>query len=202
MKKHIIIFILSFIFLQSGIAQRLHNLYGFSWEVAFPTGNFVSKTSFLGAKLEYRHFVKDNISVGGTLGWNNYDEYVGRKTYENADQTLAITTDQQRFVFNLPMTVDGFYYLKEGKHFKPYAGIGLGAQYSSQAVYYNIFVTEDKNWGFIARPQIGTIIKYSEYSATRFMIAAGYNYATNKNTTFRMDNFQNFWVSLGISFIN
>jgi len=56
------------------------------------------------------------------------------------------------------MTIDGFYYLEGGATFQPYVGIGLGAQYSSQSIYYNIFVTEDKNWGFIARPQIGTLI--------------------------------------------
>jgi outer membrane protein W len=202
MKKLIIILIITIAFTQSGNAQLLHNLYGVSWEISFPSGDFVKKTSFSGGKFEYRHFLKESLSVGATIGWNNYEEYQTRQTYENADQTTAVTTDNQRYVFNLPMTIDGFYYMKESGHFKPYIGLGLGAQYSSQEVYYNIFVTEDNNWGFIARPQIGTLIKFSENSPTRLMVGAGYNYSTNKNETFHIDNLQNFWVSIGISFVN
>jgi outer membrane protein W len=184
-------------------AQLLHNLYGISWEVSFPTGKaFVSSTSFLGGKFEYRRFIKRNISLGTTLGWNNYEQYVSRETYENADQTQAITTDNQRFIFNLPVTVDGMYYFEQGKHFRPYVGLGLGAQYSSQEAYFNIFVKEDKNWGFVARPQIGAYVPFSEFSHNGLILGAGYNFATNKNETFRIDNMQSFWVSIGIAFTN
>jgi outer membrane protein W len=202
MKKIIIILVVIFSFITTTEAQRLHNLYGLSWEVAFPTGDFLKEVSLFGGKFEYRHFLKPNMSIGGTIGWNNYEAYVARQTYENQDQTTAITTDNQRFIFNLPMTIDGFYYFGEGNMFQPYIGLGLGAQYSSQEVYYNIYVTEDKNWGFIARPQIGTLIKFNATSPTRMMLGAGYNYSTNKNESFRIDNLQNFWVSIGISFTN
>ena len=184
-------------------AQLLHNLYGVSWEVSFPVGKaFVSNTSFLGGKFEYRHFIKRNISLGATLSWNNYEEYVSRETYENAEQTQAITSDNQRYVFNLPMTVDGFYYFEHGKKIRPYFGLGLGAQYSSQAAYFNIFVIEDKNWGFVMRPQLGAYIPFSEFSHNGFVLAAGYNFATNKNESFRFSNMQSFWVSIGVGFTN
>jgi len=202
MKKIIIILIASFSLAVTAKAQSLHNLYGVSWEVGFPVGDFIKKVSYSGGKLEYRHFLKPNISVGGTLSWNNYEEYFTQQTYENADQAQAITTDNDRFVFTLPMTIDGFYYLEGGATFQPYVGIGLGAQYSSQSIYYNIFVTEDKNWGFIARPQIGTLIKFSSTSPTRVMLAGGYNWSTNKNEQLKIDNLQNFWLSIGISFTN
>jgi outer membrane protein W len=183
-------------------AQRLHNLYGISWEVGFPTGDFVTKPSLLGGKVEYRRFVKENFSVGATLGWNNFEEYVPRQTYENEDQTSAITTDNQRFVFSLPMTVDVFYYFGTHGKFVPYAGIGLGGQYAAYKTYYNIYVTDDKGWGFVARPQIGTLINMGVTNPTKFILAAGYNYSTNKSTVFRTGNFQNFWLSLGVCFTN
>lgn len=203
MKNIIIFFIVSIVIAIPARAQKMHNLYGISWELAFPTGNFVKETSFSGGKFEYRHFVKPNFSLGGTISWNNYEEYVEKQTYENANQSAAVTTDNQRFIFNLPVTVDGFYYLG-GSHqmFQPYVGIGIGAQYSAQEVYYNIYVTDDNNWGFVARPQIGALVKFSEMNNTRFLIGAGYNYSTNKNESFRIDNFQNFWVSIGVSFVN
>jgi hypothetical protein len=183
-------------------AQRLHNLYGLSWEVGLPTGDFVSKPSWLGGKMEYRRFLNERFSVGATLGWNNFEEYVPRQTYENEDQTSAITTDNQRFVFSLPITGDVFYYFGTYGKFVPYAGIGLGGQYTAHKAYYNIYVTDDKGWGFVARPQIGTLINLGVTNPTKFMVAAGYNYSTNKSTVFRTDNFQNFWISLGICFTN
>ena len=202
MKKLMIILA---IFLTGGslMAQNKgDNFFGVSWEVAFPSGDFISKPSLLGGKGEFRHFITDNIAAGVTLAWNNYDEYVSRKTYENADETQAITTDMQRYVFNLPITADVFYHFKTGGRFEPYVGLGLGAQYSSQEVYYNIYVTDDKNWGFVARPQIGTLISLQPTSPTRLILAAGYNYATNKNESFRIDNQQNFWISIGIGWKN
>jgi outer membrane protein len=183
-------------------AQRLHNLYGFSWEVSFPSNDLVDKVSYNGGRLEYRHFMNENLSIGGALSWNNFSQYYPRSTYENADQTQAITTDTYRAIFNLPITVNGHYYFGEGAYFKPYVGLGLGTMYSDQEVYYNIFVTEDENWGFIARPEIGTLINFSTTSNVRMMLGAGYNYATNKNTSFNINNLSNFWVSVGIAFIN
>ena len=202
MKKSIIV--LAIILFSGGslMAQGVKNLFGVSWEVAFPVGDFIGKTSFSGAKLEYRHFVKPSFSIGTTLSWNNYEEYVSKKTYENADQTQAVTTDNDRIVFNLPITADFFYYFQSSGKIKPYAGVGLGAQYSAQEVYYNIYVSEEKNWGFVARPQIGALIHLQPTNPTFFMVGAGYNYATNKNESFKVDNLANFWVSIGVCFGN
>jgi hypothetical protein len=203
MKKSFILLGIVFMSALSSQGQLLHNLYGISWEMSIPVGeSFVSKTSFLGGKFEYRHFIKRNISVGATIGWNNYEEYVPRQTYENEDQTQAITTDNQRFIFNLPLTADGFYYFEKGKTIRPYVGLGLGAQYSSQAAYFNIYLKEDKNWGFVARPQVGAYIPFSEYNHNGILVGAGYNFATNKNETFRINNMNSFWVSIGIAFTN
>jgi hypothetical protein len=100
MKKLFILIGIFFISATATQAQLLHNLYGFSWEVSFPVGKtFISNPSFLGGKFEYRHFIKRNISLGATIGWNNYQQYVSRETYENAAQTQAITTDNQRYIF-------------------------------------------------------------------------------------------------------
>lgn len=201
MKKIFLLFGIVLASASSGQAQVLDNVFGISWEMSFPVGKtFVSSTSFLGGKVEYRHFFKDNFSLGGTLSWNNYSQYVSRETYENADQTQAVTTDNERYIFNLPATIDGFYYLKKIKNVKPFVGLGLGAQYSSQAAYFNIFVVEDKNWGFVARPQIGAYIPFSAFSRNALILSAGYNYATNKNESFRINNMQSFWLSVGIGF--
>lgn len=182
--------------------HRITNLYAFSWEVSFPSNDLVDKVSYNGARIEYRRFIKENFSVGGALSWNNFNQYYPRSTYENADQTQAITTDTYRAVFNLPITLTGHYYIAGGPYFKPYVGLGLGTMYSDQEVYYNIFITEEENWGFIARPEIGALINFNSISDVRMMLSAGYNYATNKNEAFKINSLSNFWVGLGIVWTN
>jgi outer membrane protein W len=201
--KKIVIILAIFLTGSTVMAQKnTANLFGVSWEVAFPGGDFVSEPSYLGGKLEYRHFFSDKFAAGVSLAWNNFDEYVNKTTYENEDQTQAVTTDMERFVFNMPMTIDFFYHFKAGTKFSPYLGLGVGAQYSSQEAYYNIYFSEENNWGFVARPQIGTLFSLQPASPTRFILAAGYNYSTNKNESFNIDNQQHFWISIGIGWKN
>jgi hypothetical protein len=46
------------------------------------------------------------------------------------------------------------------------------------------------------------LIPFSEYGHGGLLLGAGYNFATNKNETFRIDNMQSFWVSIGVAFTN
>jgi len=162
-------------------AQWAHNLFGISWEIGIPVSNndFLKKTSMEGGKIEYRHKIKENLTVGGFLNWRSYYEYFPTATYENPEKTQAVTTDMYRYIYNLPMGANVHYYFKAGDMFKPFAGLGIGAQYSEQSMYYNIFLAEDKNWGFLLRPELGTIIKFQEQWGA--LIGATYSWSTNKN---------------------
>lgn len=157
------------------------NLFGVAWEIGLPlsNGNFIDKTSAEGGKIEYRGFIKENLSIGAFLNWRSYYQYFPTKTYENSDKTQAVTTDMYRYIYNLPMGATVHYYFKGGKMIRPFAGLGLGAQYSEQTAYYNIYYSQEKNWGFLVRPEVGALIHME--GQWGFIVGASYAYATNQN---------------------
>ena len=202
MKSRIIcLIILCFLSIQIVNAQLYSkNMFIAAWEIGFPVSNndFLSKTSLAGGKIEYRHLIKDNISIGGFLNWRSYYEYFPTATYENPEKTQAVTTDMYRYIYNLPMGASVHYYFKAGKIAQPFVGLGLGAQYSEQTLYYNIFFSEEKNWGFLARPEVGAIFNVQDQWG--ILVGASYAYATNSADRFGINSLGDVNIQIGVVF--
>ena len=200
MKKLIIILYISVISVSSINAQtdwRIRDMGLLNWQIATPLSeNYLKETSLRGGSLEYRRFIKPNMSVGIGFSWNSFEQYHPPRVYEKPDGSQALYTDFVHQVYTLPIYLNAHYYLKGGDKLKPYGGIGLGAQYSEQDAYYNIFVTEEKNWGFVARPEIGLLYRISNYFGLHANV--GFNYATNKSEEFRIDDLKHVYYSIGI----
>jgi hypothetical protein len=92
------------------------------------------------------------------------------------------------------------YYFSESKMLKPYVGVALGAQYMEQSLYYNVYISEDKNWGFVARPELGAIIKPKNSHNWGILVAGNYSFATNSVDIIGNDSFNNFGLTLGVAF--
>jgi len=176
------------------------NLFAAAWEIGFPVSNnnFLSKTSYTGGKIEYRGFIKENLSIGAFLNWRSYYEYFPTKTYENPDKTQAVTTDMYRYIYNLPMGASAHYYFKGTHMLRPFVGIGLGAQYSEQTAYYNIYYSQDKNWGFLARPEVGALIHIQDQWG--FIVGASYAWSSNKNDRLGINSLSDVNIQLGFIF--
>jgi hypothetical protein len=143
------------------------NMFDFNWGPGSTINNsFVSGFATRGGDLGYSYFVKKNLSVGVDLGWNNYWKYAPTSTYDF--KTWAATTDLYKYVFTLPMRVNVTKYFPMGKIFTPYVRTGLGAQYSEQNLYYNVFETTHSNWGFVTNSEVGVKISPTAYSAFAF----------------------------------
>lgn len=204
--KNKIIWITLLIFFSSNkiIAQSYNkNLLAICWEIGFPGNNknFLSKTSLSGIKLDYRHFIKENLSVGIFADWNSYYQYFPSATYTNPDQTQAVTTDMYRYVYTFPFGANAHYYFNTGKIIKPFAGIAMGAQYAEQKLYYNVFVSQAKNWGFLVKPELGLICKPIPESGFGLLAGVSYSYATNVNKDFGFNSLQSFNIQIGIIFV-
>ena len=193
------------IFISSNIHAQTpdKNLAGISWEIGFPGNNknFLSKTSLSGGRIEYRHFINEDFSVGGFLDWNSYYQYFPSATYTNNEQTQAVTTDMYRYIYTLPFGVNVHHYFKTGKAIRPFIGLALGAQYAEQKLYYNIFYREAKNWGVLVRPELGVIIKPNPLSAFGLLLGGSYSYATNENADYGFNSLQSFNIQVGVVFI-
>lgn len=169
------------LFHQSVEAQRYNGLMGLCWNVSEPLGessNFVGETSLRGAQFEFRNFLTSNFSLGGSIGWQGYQEYEPRETYPIDNG--AITTDLTKFVYTLPVLFNAHRYFQVSDNVLPYIGAGIGAKYSRHAIYYSIYTTEENKWGFAVRPEIGVIFPIG---GVGIQLAADYLWATNDSAT-------------------
>jgi len=181
----------------SAVAQT--NLWGFDYSINVPqNSDYLDKTSWVGFKIEYRHFFKKNFSAGISVDWATYEQHIPRQTFVSADGNKAVTSDFVAQAYQLPLTATAHYYFKETKILKPYAGIALGAQYLEQSLYYNVYVSEDNNWGFVARPEIGVLIKPNGFENWGIHLGANYSFATNKNEALNTDSFKSFGFTIGV----
>lgn len=200
MKKLIILLYISAISVSSLNAQsdwHLKDMGILNWQIATPLNtDYLKETSLAGGSVEYRRFLKPNMSVGIGFSWNSFEQHIPARVYEKPDGSQALYTDFIHQVYTLPMYLNAHYYFGGGEKMKPYAGIGLGAQYSEQDAYYNIFVTEEKNWGFVARPEVGLLYRFTNYFGLHGNV--GFNYATNKSDEFKIDNLKHVYYSIGI----
>ena len=168
-----------------------------NWQIATPLStNYLKETSLAGGNFEYRRLIKPNMSVGIGFSWNSFEQYIPPKVYDRPDGSRQIYTDFVHQVYTLPMYLNAHYYFGGGDKLKPYAGIGLGAQYSEQSAYYNIFVTEEDNWGFVARPEAGLLFRLSNYFGLHANV--GFSYATNKNESLKIDELKHVYYNIGI----
>ena len=199
MKK--IIFTATLLTFITAIGYSQKNAFAMSWEVNFPNnGNYLTKTSWAGGKLEYRYFLKDELSVGIAMNWNSYSQYFARQTYTKADGNSAITSDFVAHVYNIPLTAITHYYFERKGKMLPYAGIGIGAQYMDQRLFYNVYETSEYNWGFVARPEVGVIIA-PPGSDVGLLLGLSYSIATNENGITKKNSFKNFGINIGVSFM-
>jgi hypothetical protein len=172
------------------------NQFIVTWDIAFPSGDYLNETSLNGARLEYRKRLNRNFAWGLSAGWNSYRQNVGQQLYEAEDGSRAVFTDMVRKVNELPIAVSGYYFLDQTADFRPYAGLGLGTMYSQQKAFFNIYVIEENNWGFLVRPELGMQYDFN-YNVGMHLYAA-YSYASNKNEAFRIDNLQHISIGIGL----
>jgi hypothetical protein len=198
--KKIIVFSFLFIALHAG-AQKLpvNGITSFSWEMGFPSDEkYLDQESLSGWRVEWRKMIK-SFSVGLAVSWNAFDQHFPTRTYNSADGVKAVTTDMIRQVYTVPMTVLGHYYFStKGKVFQPYIGIGLGTQYTEFNTYFNIYQIQEKNWAFVARPELGALLSFGD-SDLKGLIGVGYNYATNKYEEFDIDAVKHISVNVGLA---
>jgi opacity protein-like surface antigen len=176
-----------------------HELMAFAWDVNIPVNNgYISKTSYDGWQLEYRKMIKSDLSVGLELNWAGYYQYIPRQTHQLTHG--AITSDFYKYLYTVPMALTAHHYFWVNDHMVPYAGLGLGATYSEEKLYYNTYVTDDYSWGFLVRPEVGLIYKFSALSGTSALLGVRYNYSTNKQSQFNINGISSLGFQLGIMY--
>lgn len=156
-------------------------------------GDFVSKTSFRGANLDYRKMVQPSVGVGFNLGWNVFYEEKSYDTYEYKNQSLS--GKQFRYSNHIPMMVNADYYLNPGEKMSPFLGLGTGVMYSRRNTDMNLYTLEEEAWNFSLQPEIGLQFNNSISSATTIMLKYNYGFKAGD-----LDKPQSY-LSLNVGFV-
>ena len=201
MKKILVIFIIilstSSLFAQFGDLFSLNSggMFSLQWNMAKPMGSmtdFVNNTSFTGINVDYRHCYKNNIIIGGRIGWNNF--------YENG-KLLNLTDGQLTSYKNTINTVPILFvidYMVRSEKFIPYAGIGIGTYFINSYIKSNNVSSEStSSFHFGVSPEVGITIPFI-ISNFGLSLSTRYNYALGNSNT---DSYSWFDFSIGVSFM-
>jgi outer membrane protein W len=169
------------------------------YEVSAPTNqNYLTETSWSGIRFDYRRILSPNVSIGIGVSFNTFNQYFPTTTYQRQDGSGAVTGDMIRQIYTAPITLSAHYYLTSKSLIKPYVGLGLGTEYAEQNAYFNIYKIGYNNWGFCLRPEAGIIARFNREFAG--FVSVAYNYSTNSNPAFHIDNLTQIPFTIGVAF--
>lgn len=177
-----------------------HIFFNVDWQVNGTINNdFAGNASGWGANFEAGYYLTEHWALGAFIGFHTNNEYFPRETF--MWNNVALTTDQQHSLYQLPFGVSTRYRFINGL-FAPYIGLKMGAQYSESESYINDVCYYNHPWGFYVSPEVGMEIHPFCQSRFGFHIAAYYNHATNDNSLmyYQVDGLNNYGFRLGIAF--
>ena len=172
--KRILIIALFGLFSSSMFAQN-ESLWSFTYNMSFPMGDtkdYISKASFRGIALDGRWFVDNNVTVGGSLGWNVFYEKTNKATL--IVDNLTLTGTQFKYINAVPMYFNAAYYLNEGSYVRPYFAANIGTIFTAQRTDMGLYSLYDKEWKFAVAPEVGVTIQ--TYNSLNVMFNVRYNY--------------------------
>lgn len=194
MKKILLVAIVVFVPFLSNAQQSLFNI---NYSIGLPMGSssdYIGETSFRGMSFEGRAFMTDNLSVGGYIGWNVFNETLRDKDY--AGDGVDVHGTQYRYLNTLPMQVTAHYYLKNFEGVNPYIGIGVGATRTLQTTEIGLVSFANDNWHLGLSPEIGVYIPVNFNVGIN--VSARYDYAVKSNDTIH----SNLTFNIGLSFLD
>ena len=184
-----------------GLSQDFKKYYALVFDANLPLSNkeFIDNYSTRGARFIYRENINNKFSVGGDIGFATYNDRLPPQTYTNGNTTVF--AELFTYVYNYSLSLSGEYYLTEEKWIKPFAGLGIGACYNRYTFYYNVFADEDRVWGALVRPNVGTLLRFGNQSRLAARISIHFDYSTTKSADFDYKSFTNLGADAGLTLI-
>lgn len=178
----IIIFVLVVFIPSESNAQYGNEVY-LSYNLGVPLSDskdYVPTVSYIGAELNLKRFVKPNLSLSLSFGWNVfYKETSEILSLPNAD----ISGKQNRYINTLPMLAGAQYYFKGSQSMTPYIGANLGAMYLSRRLQIGVYDLTETSWHFSVQPELGMVFSLNPYSDLILGVAYNYNTPSTSNIT-------------------
>lgn len=158
--KKINLIILLFVVSSASRLFAQSDLFSLQYSVSFTVSdfkNFIGATSWRGATMDYRHMANENVGVGFETGWNAFYERMDYATY--VDGTRSLSGTQFRYCSAIPILISADYYFKPGETINPFAGLGIGTQYTRNDLDMGLYTVREDVWHFAVKPELGVIFK-------------------------------------------
>lgn len=184
-------------------AQTSYDRYFFfGSDVVKPMNNtsFINSLSAKGFQVGYRERINDHFYAGGDFNSSTLSEHNPRQTYHTT--TGDLTVEFYKYVVTYSATLAGEYYFSPEKRLSPFAGLGIGANYNSYSMFYNVFTPKDNSWGVIFRPQAGVLYRLGQEQSWGVMAAVHYDYSTARSDYFGYTGFTTLGLRVGIVVTN
>jgi hypothetical protein len=185
-------------FSQMGGQFLQDNVFSFSWQMAFPTGDLKSwlpENSYRGWDIEYTKLLNDHVAVGGHIGWQGYYKKYPRSTYEFPSGSL--TTTIFKTYYTIPMHGIVTYYFIPDKFIQPFASFLIGVNYNERDLQFGQYIVEDQSWNFSIAPELGLIIPFGELSQWGLNARARYLY-----NVYQRDGYKGYGEVSGLAYLN
>lgn len=195
--KYILLVIMAFIVFSPSKSSAQNEVFlGYNFGIPLPDSkDWVSNVSYYGLELNFKRFLKPEVSVSLSFSWNVfYKETYDVIALKNAD----VSGLQNRYINTFPMLVGMQYYFGNKKSVRPYIGGNLGALYSTRRLQIGIYDATDYKWRFMVQPEAGVIFPIDNYSDVAFGVS--YNYGFPATSDILGTDISESWVGLKLSY--
>jgi len=168
---------------KASLGYTPHSYYTFSWNTAFPLGDFhnwVSQPSPAGFDIGGRYLLMKGVTVGFNISWQRVSKIYDAQTYTIPDKGIAITAENYRFTWMVPFQVVIGYHFIPDKLVSPYVSLGIGGDYMEHHLLIQEYDIYEDRWDFSLTPEVGALVKFGNYSNWGALVAFNYKWTTNQ----------------------
>lgn len=180
MKK---IYIIVLVLLGFMNVQGQESYWSINWDITMTsdeTNEFIDEVGYRGLSIEGRYFLKENMSVGGFVAWDNlFDKVTDLPPIEieSNGNKGHISGTQLHYLNVVPILATSHFYLKSNKDLKVFMGVGVGGVYVEQRSDLGLRSFYTDSFEFGVQPEIGVYIPVG-YGGSGLNFAVRYLYGT------------------------
>jgi hypothetical protein len=152
--------------------------YNFSMPQGDFKNNFIDKNSAAGFNLDIMYWLKPTLSIGGSLGYQDYYQKYPRALYKLSDGS-DISAVVSNSLQTIPIMVKSNYMpLAQKQSFiQPYFTAAAGVNLVDYSQYLGEFGASNTKARFTALAGAGIKIPFKKYSESGFLLGANYQYS-------------------------
>lgn len=151
--------------------------FGINYSVGIPlaeTSDLFDDVSWRGVNFDFSYFLKEQIAIGFSGGWQVFDDSRGYVTETTGTETIS--GNRFNYLNSVPLFATGSYYFKTDK-LSPYVSLGIGVVYNQLDEDIGLISYENEAWQFGVRPEIG--LDYEIYYGLELRGSVRYHYVAD-----------------------